>query len=64
MTAEQIVVQVGAKWNGVQRGLRPGQELAMFTDLVTRSTICLPLTEVTTETVTAAIAKKRAEYAA
>lgn len=59
-----IVEQAGAKWNGIQRGLAPGQDLAMFTDLETCSTICLPLAELTPEAVTAAITRKRAEYAA
>lgn len=57
-----IVEKAGAKWNGIQHGLAPGQELALFTDLVTCSTICLPLADMTPEKVTRAIAAKRAEY--
>ena len=60
----QIVEMAGARWNGVQQGLRPGQEMALFTDPVTRSTLSLPLADVTVDNVQRALTAKRAEFSA
>ena len=62
VTPAQIVALAGARWNGVQQGLKPGQEMALFTDPVTRSTLSLPLADVTVDNVLRALDAKRAEY--
>lgn len=55
------VMNAGAVWNGVQR-FTGREDLAVFTDPETRSTIMLPFSEVTPEAVTAALKRKREEY--
>jgi hypothetical protein len=57
------VVNAGATWNGIQR-FKGREDYAVFTDPETQSTMMLPFSEVTAEAVSAAIARKRAEYAA
>lgn len=56
------VINAGAIWNGIQR-FKGHEDLAVFTDPDTQSTMVLPFSEVTPETVTAALERKRAEYA-
>lgn len=57
-----VVSLCGCRWNGVQQGLQPSDALAVFTDPVTRSTLALPLNEVTVGNVWRAVRKKRAEF--
>ncbi len=54
------VADAGAIWNGIQ--WFPDVVLARFTDPVTKSTMSLPIHEVTADIVRAALERKRKEY--
>jgi hypothetical protein len=63
-SAKAVVEQSGAKWNGVQEDAKGRPAFAMFTDDVTKSTVMIPINEVTPETVAAKLAAKQAEFEA
>ena len=61
-----VVSLCGARWNGIQQShpKDPAKALAVFTDPVTKSTLAMPLAQVTVGTVYRALQAKRALYAA